>query len=433
MLMTKVKRQYLLYLMVILTSAFLVLTAFSQLQSTLIIPSQGIISSSSTSDVWAASGSLADIQAAVNTVRAHGSGTVRIPAGSWTFDARGSSHLQSYGGINIIGAGKYLTNLTLVPNLTSYSGTTMFEITGNNELPVLISGITFIGRPQAPNTGDTAIYLNVVKNFRVTDCSFHYMGSVGVAATNYYNDEHSGWLPCQGVVDHCDFWNIYKAGAVSSGTGYGYGVEVAAGNDINKIPWLANPQSLAGNLTETTVVEDCLFSGCRHNVMTFLGGRVIVRYCTTMNPVNSVDGGQWAFDQHPPRYYDQDVYAGRWFEVYNNIMYLNGTSGWSYGFDICGGSAYIYNNTMISGNCYYAYGFDLSTSNGVSSAVMNLTKPWYVYIWNNVEDCAERVYSPQEGTLVRSGVNYKFVNPTTDGYTYVPAPYPDPLTYQLTP
>ncbi|UCG55344.1 MAG: hypothetical protein JSV32_03805 [Dehalococcoidia bacterium] len=404
-------------------------TVLSQVQISVTIPSQGTVIVSSPNEVWASSGSLSDIQTAVNQVQALGGGTVRVPAGVWTFDARGSSHLRSYGGINIIGAGKYLTNLTLVPDLTSYPATTMFEITGNNQLPVVISGITFIGRTQAPDTGDTAIYLNVVKNFRVTDCSFHNMGSVGVAAVNYYNDANPGWLVCQGVIDHNSFYNIYKAGAVQMGTGYGYGVEVAMANDISKVPWPENPSSLMGNPTDTTFVEDNYFEGCRHSIMSFLGGRYVVRFNTIVKPCISVDGGQWMIDAHPPRNYGNDVYGGRWAEVYNNTLTANTAGGWGYGITIDGGAAFITNNTINGNRLYYAYGFDLSTASGVSASVMNKSKPWYVYIWNNQEAyVGTRVYSPQENTLVTSGENYKFVNPATDGYLYTPYPYPHPLT-----
>jgi hypothetical protein len=425
--MNNFKRRHLLYLTAIITLSFLVVTVFSQLQISVQFPTQGTVSS--TYEVWAASGAVADIQSAVNNVRTHGGGTVRVPAGNWLFDATPSSYVSSIGGVNIVGAGMFLTNLTLRADAT-YSGTTMFNIDGANQRPIRISGITFIGRlgAAASQTGDTAINLDVCKDFRVDNCSFHNLGSNGLLVHSFSNDDRSQWLLSQGVIDHCRFYDIYKAGAVSSGNGYGYGVDVEKCTNRLKCPWPSNPNSLMGNATDTVFIENCYFTGCRHSVMTWLGGRTVFRFNTVEKPCLSVDGGQWMIDTHPPRNYDGvDYYAGRWVEVYNNSLTANRPGGNEYGIDICGGSAFITNNTIGGANIYYAYGFDLTTGNGVSQGVLNLTKPWYVYIWNNAETYQQRVYNPDTSLVVQE-VNYHFHSPATDGYSYTPYAYPHPLT-----
>ena len=412
-------------LLFVLICAVPIVTAYSLGQISVEVFNEGHVSSSY--EVYAASGSVTAIQQAVDDVIAHGGGTVRIPEGDFLFDATPSSYVHSIGGVSIIGAGMFKTNLTLAPSRT-YPSTTMFYVDGSNQQPLRISGITFIGRlgAAASATGDTGIELDVCKDFRIDHCSFHKLGSNGIFTHSFSNDDRSQWLLSQGVIDHNQFIDIYKPDALSAWVGFGYGIDIEKNWDSSKTPWPTDINQLMGNATDTVFVEDNFFTGCRHTTMTWLGGRTVYRYNTIDHHAIVNDAGHWMIDMHPPRGDGTDYYGGRWYEIYGNT--LNGNApDYHWGITIDGGSALITNNTMTGPNLYYAYGFDLTTRGSISQATLNKCKPHDIYIWNNIEYYAERVYNPNP-SLVKEGVDYHFEDPATDGYTYTPYAYPHPLT-----
>ena len=53
----------------------------------------------------------------------------------------------------------------------------------------------------------------------------------------------------------------------------------------------------------------------------------------------------------------------------------------------------------------------------------------HLFIWNNQGDttCDGWVYNPSGSYGVHEGTEYKFVNPATDGFSYIPYTYPHPL------
>jgi hypothetical protein len=251
--------------------------------------------------VYAATGSRQSIQIAVDDVRANGDngpekeGVVIVPYGAWTLDATGGIggytnlyaidtnywYVHSYGGIDIIGEGMYETNLTLLPNSATYSAVSMIFIDGSNQKPTRISGISFKGRTGAPAsaTGDTAVFFDSAKDFRVDHCSFDYMGSCGVDTTGSIQS-----LTTRGVVDHCNFTRMYKPDAETAGTGYGYGVGIVRsyqkGSGMQDTLWdqYGIPSQFFGSYGNVTYIEDCYFQGCRHAMVSFGCGAYVSRF-----------------------------------------------------------------------------------------------------------------------------------------------------------
>jgi len=380
--------------------------------SSITIPSSGIVRANS---VTARSGSVADIQSAVSQIESAGGGTVYIPAGNWLFDATPTNMVNIHGGVNVFGAGKFLTNLTLSASAT-YDATTMFNVDGSNQRRVRISGITFIGRTgaAAASTGDTGIFLDNAKDFRVDNCSFHYMGSCGVGVFNSVVS-----LTCQGVVDHCGFYEIYKPGAETAGTGFGYGVGVERTYDRSdeaKI-WAPSLDGVLGTYANVTYVENCYFQGCRHSISAYATGAYVARYniFTDMH----VYYGSGHCDVHGA--YPDGVYGGRYMEVYNNT-FLNPAKDPNYpdmydyakALRMRGGGGVFFNNTCVN----YAYAVCLSADDG--NAAIPKCKVQSLYMWNNIYDGA---YIDKETSgHVENSTYFLYPKPG-----YVPYQYPHPL------
>ena len=171
--------------------------------------------------VNAASGSAADIQAAVNQVATAGDGTVIIPAGTFYWN---NETVTIPGGVNVFGAG--LAGCDGHPTFTEYNASTilhntaqphpsntatvnpMFYANGINGRQVRISGIQFEATPPSTSDdsgGDVAIIIYRMLDFRVDHCTFINFSGTSVFAT----DSDTG--NCRGVIDHCIISNPYKA------------------------------------------------------------------------------------------------------------------------------------------------------------------------------------------------------------------------------
>ena len=147
------------------------------------------------------------------------------------------------------------------------SQTTMFNIDGRNGKPVTIAGIHFKGR--TGTTGDNAINLESVKDFRVTNCKFELIGDCAIIAGQPYGASY----PSQGVIYRNSFVNLYKKAALDAGNGYAYGVHVVSALPWEgSVPWELNINNLMGK-PDMVFIEDNYFTGCRHTVSSWSGGR----------------------------------------------------------------------------------------------------------------------------------------------------------------
>jgi hypothetical protein len=390
----------------------------------------------------ATSGSIEDIQAAVDWVTAAGGGTVYIPEGTFTFDASGDRRVNinvPSGGIQIIGAG--LDNTVLqMPVDDSAPNTAMFAVNGLSGGKVRITGITFKGRLNRDTspTGDSAIVLESCTDFRVDHCSFWDMGGSGVSvhdAENTYGDVGGDISKVsQGVVDHCDFYGIYKPVCHSEGRGYGYGVVVNRAWDYwctipNLFP--EDPWTMFGKYYKNTYIEDCYFEGCRHAVVGNWAGAFVLRYST----IEDLMSYECVTTGHPVRL---GVVGMLTCEIYGVTVRNTGKYVSKFlGFQVEGGSALIYDNTIenivdssfVVGN-YETYNAEFYPTGNTKET----------YFWGNTRTGSGGLYlitgleAPVEGndffTDLTGLYTTEQIQAMVDAKGYTPYPYPHPLTLQ---
>lgn len=375
------------------------------------------------------SGSVGDIQAAVDGAETAGGGTVYVPAGHWIFEATSTNYVGIPGGVNVFGVGINATILDMPDDVTD-THTTMFVVDGSNGKKTRISGMTFKGR-KGTDTGDLGIRLTSCIDFRIDHCSFHDMGSVGV----YVKDDPKGDISkiSQGVIDHCSFIDIYKAPAYSAGNGYGYGVSVSCKGGYEDYPWDPDIWNILGKYNHNTFIEDCYFSGCRHNAQAGICGGVYVFRHNTVENVPYYRLG-W-MTGHPPRMYDIPVYGMRCWEIYNNIFDAKTESC---NFLLCeGGGGVIFNNTIIGGYRDTDIFVDVASAETSDERVAQEGSPHDLWIWDNFLTGVETAISArsQAGNPVPQEWDGSGTEPwswyTTQepwGGNYTPYPYPHPLT-----
>src|SRR4030042_1927682 len=190
--------------------------------------------------VYAASGSPADIQAAVNTANA--GDIVQIPAGDFPF----TTSLTITKPIHLRGEGISRTNLRRSGSFTQR----MINFDCSHGSQVQFSGIKMVGANDQA-TVDLGLWLgNSCKDFKVFDSEFQGFGGHGNTA---YGDS-------RGVIYNCRFINCYVAG-------HGYGVYAWGDNNAS---W---ERPLGLGTQNAVFVEDSYFSGCRHTVDGGYGGR----------------------------------------------------------------------------------------------------------------------------------------------------------------
>lgn len=413
-------------------------TVTSLVSSSVLIRSSGTIASTGN----ATSGSIEDIQAAIDWVTATGGGTVYIPEGTFTFDASGTRRVNinvPAGGIQIIGAGIDKTVLQM-PVDDSAPSTRMFSVNGLSGGKVRISGITFKGRPNrdTSDTGDTGISIRSCTDFRVDHCSFWDMGGSGVSvhdAENTYGT-YGGDINkvSQGVVDHCEFHRIYKPATHAAGNGYGYAVVVnRAWSYLWAVPNLypEDPWTIFGKYYKNTYIEDCYFEGSRHAVCGNWAGAYVLRYSTIEDNMvyDSVTTG------HPVRLSVMGMFAQ---EIYNVTVRNRGTYVSKHlGFWIKGGSSLMYNNTIID---IKDQAFGVGTYEHYNEEFYPLGNTKETYIWNNEiingGGLAIVTYldTPVEGTDFFTDLTGKYtteqIQTMIDAKGYQPYTYPHPLTLQ---
>lgn len=420
--------------------------------------------------VTAGSGSVTDIQAAVNAASAAGGGDVYIPAGNWTFNINQSKicinnepcGVQIPGGVNLFGAGNNQT--ILYCPLTGWDsgaynpyGWSMFVLEGSNNKPIRISGIYFQGNinytlqsiqwwngtayiPEiagGENANLVAISEYGVKNFRIDYNTFIDFDNTAIGADNNYVQNPEG---NRGVIDHNVIDNPYKD-VYWNYTGqypiWAYGI-IVGGDSPSAMAWRPLSEVLGKYENDVVYIEDNSFRRCRHDIA----------------GVGSGSGG-WYVARH--NYFTDNILehlgsfvdnhgGGRGFEVYNNTFvdvpadYRSLPDHWGQylnrGVNPRGGSGVIFNNTII--NCNQGVG--LTNDQDVNSK-WRLHDFW---VWNNTFvnvnsniSVSTQTYGFNDSLpyynftyVINESVDYflRAPNQTLDGFTYIPYPYPHPLT-----
>jgi hypothetical protein len=379
--------------------------AFSLILGSIVIGNKGNIS---TTTVMARSGSIDDLQAAINAVHAQGGGTVFIPAGTFPFDPNGTlvgpdgrpCGVKSYGGINIIGAGSGQTILNETKDVPySPSNIAMITVDGLNELPFRISGIRFQGFVTNESTGNTGLTVFGASDYRIDNCWFDSFTGQGVQAVNGGVNGVN-----RGVIDHCNFTNSYKLKTPPSGGWlWGYGIIVW---NLYDLAW-SNITTLLGRYYgahDIAYVENCWFDRCRHAISESQNGYYVIRYCNITNEV-------------PPNFGSIDVHGfnfGRGCEVYNNTVTATSGYGAAQAVWLRGGTSTVFNNTFV--NCLY--GVMLFSESDLQHQVQN------TYIWGNTMVGGGTAFADQSNGAYTQNVTYFLYE--RPGYT--PFTYPHPIT-----
>ncbi|MDR0307254.1 MAG: putative Ig domain-containing protein [Chitinispirillales bacterium] len=348
----------------------------------------------------ATGGTTTEIQTAVNQASAAAGDTVKIPAGTFTFN--GSVTMNA--GITVLGAGKNSTVL----NKSGSSVTAMFVVNGSNGYQTTIGGFTISGIISSPSTlQDRGIQVNYGANFHIFDVKFKNFGHSGAYITGN----------SRGLIRHCDFIDIYRP-AINN---LGYGVAVYGDKDS------AWTRPLELGTANAVYIEDCYFSNTRHAVTSNDGGKYVFRYNTIVNNAENFQG----VDVHGLEYGSSR--GSRSYEIYNNIINDSGRTAFS-SIWIRGGDGVIFNNKIK-----YNIGNDSSTpiilTNRTDGTHNSTTYPApdqtrMLYVWDNEVIRGNNVANV--GVTVRSGhksffmLDRDYFHEELPGYT--PYTYPHPLS-----
>lgn len=390
-------------------------------------------------DVSAASGSAADIQAAVNLLGSLG-GTVHIPAGTFYWNG---GQVTIHGGINIIGASlagvsghesnytRYTATTILHNNAIPPNNPDMFVIDGSNGLSSRISGIQFEMTPPAVDgslDSGVAIATTMLKNFRIDHNSF-----IDFSANAVWIDSNSGNIGSQyssyGVLDHNYVDNPSK---VNNLWQWGNGFYSRGNYKPSFNNWDSNIAHFAGvygavPMTTIMYVEDNRFVRVSQSVDGIQGSWNVVRY-------NLFEQGEMCWGDVDLHGSADTWYGARGMEVYNNTF--SGTTGYlGYspqdlgGIRLRGGSGLFFDNTFTyTKPSTYQHAIVLDDwelqAYGNTFPMTNIHQ---TYIWgtNPITNCA--LLRAAQGT---QNVDYFLRAPSQaqDGFTYVPYQYPHPLT-----
>lgn len=240
----------------------------------------------SAAEVTAASPSIEDIQAAVDSL--DGPGTVYVPAG----EAEAVGTLTLPPGTRLIGAGMDRTKLFRGPLTDINAGGAMIRVEGPGPEGTQISGFNLVGVLDPDSRGgDNGIMLRNLRGFRVDHCRFERFGSAGVHVRGGE----------AGVIDHCLMVDVFKP-AINN---LGYGV-VAMGNN----EWR---DDLQPGGPDAVFIEDCELIGSRHAVASNAGAVYVFRH----NHVHQNAKTQ-AIDAHGPGY--GSPRGTQWVEIYENLV-----------------------------------------------------------------------------------------------------------------
>jgi len=398
---------------------FAYLTNYQQFSNSVVVSDERLIQ--------AQSGSVADIQEAIDLALTEGVGGISIPTGNWLFDADGTYHVSfnvPASGFKIQGAGINQTILYLgSATSATASGTIMFEIFGTSGGKLEVTGVTFRGRGDSNipiGAGDIGVRVVSCKDFRIHHCRFDgKLGDAGISAVAVDWMGGNEAFGCKGVIDHCEFADIWVQKTTQRGTGWAYGVYVGWYADYNPSLWVSNVWSIAGKYDEipfVIYVEDSTVGGVRHAIVTEHGGIFVFRHNVVTDIVTDPSVPTSAsVDHHPYRSYGDGC---RWGEVYNNQ--LNDQGLW-----IGSGGGLWFNNIIDSNkHAYFLQQGETSDSNCYPRcAVKDL------YIWGNtvINAPGGTYYINNAGRI--DPVYYQRAPSALLGETdYEPYVYPHPLT-----
>jgi hypothetical protein len=261
-------------------------------------------------------------------------------------------------------------------------GTTTSMVRAVERQRVRVSGIRFEGVLGPDSNGrEVGVLLENAGSFRVDHSSFAHLGFAGVRT----NGSSSG------VVDHCDFEDLFKPVVNTDG----YGVVVFGTDQLTGIPFGSD---------QATFIEDSTFSRCRHAVAANKAARYVFRFnYVTQNVVAH------AIDAHGTE--DGSQVGTEWIDAHDNVADAPVYNG--YPVRIRGGAGLIWNNRFEG---YMQVGVELT------QYTTEITGP--VYVWNNT-------IIPDTTPLVRARClplpcdpPVYFLEPPPD---YTPYPYPHPL------
>jgi len=353
--------------------------------------------------ITAASGSIADLQAAINTVHAQGNGTVYIPAGTWNYDtfdvipdSIDPTAVVSYGGINIIGQGTGSTVFKETHDVVKNKAS-MLNVDGRNGFPFRISGITFQGYVYNENIENYGLQLWGATDYRVDNCWFDNFSDAGIGCGRGSPGAN------RGLVDHCNFTNSYKGLNVPSKI-WGYGINIG---DRDSGAW-SSESTLVGKFDSGSIdivyVENCWFNASRHCITNNQNGYYVFRF----NTITYAFAG--AIDVHGFNW-------GRGGEIYNNTVTYHASSP-AAAMWIRGGTTTIFNNTLIN----FPIGVNLINETQ-SNPYSNIN---HTYVWNNVPTGggSEMQLSHAEGNTdpIENISWFHYARPAYTPYTY-PHPY----------
>lgn len=382
-------------------------------------------------DIWANSGSLSDIQAAVDI--ASSGAIVHIPSG--IFDAvinpskiginNRPVGVNVPGGVSVIGQGKEITILR-IHSEPPYAST-MFIVDGRNGLRTRVSGISFEGFVDTTeDTSPSAVEVAGATDYRVDHCRFLDWTGSGIALTNHYIITPGVYGVNRGVIDHCDFDAPYKrtdgSDATSDTAIWAYGIHIRG--TYSNWPDLELVLGKYDGVENIVYIEDCTFNRLRHAVVANAGGFYVLRHSTMMGGI-------------PRNFHQVDIHGasgaqpavgGRGFEIYENLI-VGGPfpqdmgGGWrSQGMVPRGGGGVIFNNRMID----LKFGIRFTNDPGV----YELTRLKDMYLWNNTVE--RQVMPPEFTTTLFTNVRPTEIVENVDFFQferlgYAPLPYPHRL------
>ena len=419
-----------LLVLVMFVGIFGLSPAISSLMNYVVVKSIGEIS---TPNLTAKSGSATDIQLTVDAVASSGGvGNVFIPEGTFNFIEVDEPWMtvEIPAGVNIFGAPterdangqvvEWKTILVIpwdVPGSWEYGGKSWFKIVGNSDpnKHFQFSDIKLVGYRSIDSSStfvQKAIAIENVVDFRVDHCYFENVCLGSVTAIN-----------SNGVIDHCFLVNTYGVvkPSIADCTVF-YGVDVARGyGDL----WEDDISKVLGQYTPYTVfIENCYFSKWRHCVAANSGAHYVFRH-------NIIEGdyAYGSLDAHGWGSMSGGVITQvgtRAMEVYNNSFLTPNPVYTPDAIYFRGGGGIVFSNTFEG---YTRINFLLR------EAQTEVSKCWPhdIWIWDNVIPSSSNlvvVYNDPVKGAPQENVDYFLHAPHS--ITYMPYPYPHPLTLETT-